>query len=92
MHCRPWGLAGGGDGYGNEVRLRIDGKEIADLPNAKVLTRRLKPGDAFTVLSGGGGGFGPPKEREREKLANDVRQGYVSLKAARELYGFSGDL
>ena len=88
MHCRPWGLAGGGDGYGNEVRLRIDGKVLTDLPNAKVLSRRLKPGDAFIVLSGGGGGFGPARERERARLANDVRQGYVSETAARELYGF----
>jgi N-methylhydantoinase B len=87
VHCQPWGLAGGGEGYGNEVRLRIDGKEIADLPNAKVLTRRLKPGDAFTVLSGGGGGFGPPRERDPAKLAHDMQQGYVSVKAARELYG-----
>jgi N-methylhydantoinase B len=88
VHCRPWGLAGGGDGYGNEVRLRLDGKEIANLPNAKVLTQRLKPGDAFIVLSGGGGGFGPPRERDPAKVAHDVRQGYVSVKAAAELYGF----
>jgi N-methylhydantoinase B len=86
VHCRPWGLSGGGEGMGNEVRLRVDGKEIADLPNAKVLTRRLKPGDSFTVRAGGGGGFGPAAERDPEKVAWDVRQGYVSLEAARELY------
>ncbi|HET7197792.1 MAG TPA: hydantoinase B/oxoprolinase family protein, partial [Burkholderiales bacterium] len=87
MHCRPWGLAGGGDGYGNEVRLRIDGREIADLPNAKLLSRRLKAGDAFIVRSGGGGGFGPPRGRDPAKVAQDVEQGYVSAKAAREVYG-----
>jgi N-methylhydantoinase B len=87
MHCRPWGLAGGGEGYGNEVRLRIDGKEIGDLPNAKVLSRRLKPGDAFIVRSGGGGGFGPPRERDPAKVAYDVKQGYVSAKVAGEVYG-----
>jgi N-methylhydantoinase B len=87
MHCRPWGLAGGGDGYGNEVRLRIDGKETGELPNAKVLSRRLKPGDAFIVRSGGGGGFGPPRSRDPAKVANDVKQGYVSAQTAREVYG-----
>jgi N-methylhydantoinase B len=87
VHCRPWGLAGGGDGFGNEVRLRLGGKEVADLPNAKVLMQRLKPGDAFIVRSGGGGGFGPPCDRDPEKVAHDVRQGYVSAKAAAELYG-----
>jgi N-methylhydantoinase B len=46
----------------------------------------LKPGDSFTVRAGGGGGFGPAAERDPEKVAWDVRQGYVSLGAARDLY------
>jgi len=69
------------------VALRIDGKEVTDLPNAKVLMKRLKPGDAITVRAGGGGGFGPPHERDPRRVEHDVRQGYVSLQAARSLYG-----
>ena len=72
---------------GNQVGLRIDGNEIADLPNGKLLTRRLKRGDGFILRSGGGGGFGSPHRRDPERVAHDVRQGYVSRKAARELYG-----
>ena len=87
MHCRPWGLAGGGDGAGNEVTLRLDGREVTDLPNAKVLVQRLKAGDSFTLMSGGGGGFGNPREREPTRVAFDVAEGYVSLEEARELYG-----
>jgi N-methylhydantoinase B len=87
VHCPPWGLAGGEAGAGNKVTLRIDGTEINDLPNAKVLTRRLKPHDAWTVFSGGGGGFGPPIEREPEYVADDVAQGYISPEAAYKLYG-----
>ncbi|HWG04541.1 MAG TPA: hydantoinase B/oxoprolinase family protein, partial [Beijerinckiaceae bacterium] len=87
MHCAPWGLAGGGAGAGNEVALRIDGAEIADLPNAKVYSRRLKAGDAFVVRSGGGGGFGPPTLRAPERVASDVREGYVSRECARDEYG-----
>lgn len=86
MHCRPWGLDGGSPGFGNEVALRVDGKDEA-FPNAKVFSRRLKPGDAFTIRSGGGGGFGRPHERDPERVAHDVRQGYVSPRLARELYG-----
>lgn len=86
-HCPPWGLEGGLSGKGNEVALRVDGREITDLPNAKILTQRLKPGDALTVRAGGGGGFGPPTEREPERVAHDVRQGYVSLRIAHEVYG-----
>jgi N-methylhydantoinase B len=87
MHCAPWGLAGGGAGAGNEVALRIDGEEITDLPNAKVYSRRLKRGDAFVLRSGGGGGFGLAIEREPERVAFDVAEGYVSRATAREIYG-----
>jgi N-methylhydantoinase B len=38
------------------------------------------------MLSGGGGGFGSPLEREAEKVAEDVREGYVSAEVAREVY------
>jgi N-methylhydantoinase B len=86
MHCRPWGLAGGLPGVGNEVTLRLAGSEVADMPNAKVLTSHLKPGDAFALKAGGGGGFGPPQERDPKHVAHDVRQGYVSRDAARSLY------
>jgi N-methylhydantoinase B len=87
VHCAPWGLAGGASGAGNQVTLRLGGKEITDLPNAKVLMKRLNPGDAITVRAGGGGGFGPAHEREPQRVAHDVRQGYVSLDAAAESYG-----
>ena len=87
VHCRPWGLRGGREGMGNQVTLRIDGKTLADLPNAKVISRALKRGDAFAMLSGGGGGFGPPLERDAERVAQDVRQGYISRAVAREVYG-----
>jgi N-methylhydantoinase B len=39
------------------------------------------------VLSGGGGGFGDPRLRPADKVAHDVSEGYVSLDAARTLYG-----
>jgi N-methylhydantoinase B len=86
-HCRPWGLAGGRDATGNQVALRLGGAWKEDFPNAKVLVAALKPGDAFRIRSGGGGGYGSPLERPAEAVAMDVRQGYVSVAAAAELYG-----
>ena len=91
VHCAPWGLAGGRDGAGNEVALRRDGVWQDDLPNAKLLTVRLRAGDAFALRSGGGGGFGPPQERPVEDVARDLRQGYVSLEAAERDYGVAID-
>jgi len=92
VHCAPWGLDGGMSGAGNQVTLRMGGKEINDLPNAKVLMKRLNAGDSITIRAGGGGGFGPPHERDPERVAEDVRQGYVSLAAAAEHYGVVLDL
>jgi N-methylhydantoinase B len=86
-HCRPWGLDGALEGTGNAVELRINGQWKTDFPNAKVLVAQLKPGDAFKIRSGGGGGYGSPLERPAEQVAEDVRQGYVTVKAAAELYG-----
>jgi N-methylhydantoinase B len=86
-HCRPWGLDGGLDGSGNAVEIRTGGKWKTDFPNAKVLVAQLKPGDAFKIRSGGGGGYGSPLERPLAQVVNDVRQGYVSLRAAADLYG-----
>lgn len=87
MHCKPWGLNGGKEAAGNSVVLRADGAWKEDYPNAKLLTARIKKGDAFAVRSGGGGGFGDPKKRPAETVANDVRQGYVSIHSARDDYG-----
>jgi N-methylhydantoinase B len=86
-HCKPWGLQGGLAGTGNDVALRLAGKWKTDFPNAKVLVAALKAGDAFRIRSGGGGGYGSPLMREVERVQEDVRQGYVSVAAAAELYG-----
>ena len=86
-HCRPWGLDGGLEASGNEVALRLDGEWKEDFPNAKVLAVNLKPGDAYRMRSGGGGGFGTPFSRDVESVLHDVRQGYISIETASRLYG-----
>jgi len=91
MNCKPWGLEGGLDGNGNEVELEVDGEERKDTVNAKVFTARLSGGDMVRIRAGGGGGFGPPWERPAAKVREDVRQGYVSLDAARDEYGVALD-
>lgn len=87
MHCKPWGLNGGMEAAGNTVVLRADGTWKEDYPNAKLLTARIREGDAFAVRSGGGGGFGDPRRRPAETVADDVRQGYVSVESAERDYG-----
>jgi N-methylhydantoinase B len=90
VDCRPWGLFGGLSALGNEVRLERGG-EIERFPTGKVLSQKIESGDAYTVCSGGGGGFGNPLDRKLDDLENDVRQGYVSKNAAHEFYGAAFD-
>jgi N-methylhydantoinase B len=86
MHCKPWGLEGGGEAAGNSVGIRRNGKWEIDLPNAKVFNVRLSRGDAYMMQSGGGGGFGDPMGRDPELVAEDVHEGYVSAAVALNVY------
>jgi N-methylhydantoinase B/oxoprolinase/acetone carboxylase alpha subunit len=47
----------------------------------------LREGDQVKILMPGGGGYGPAARRARAKVRRDVDEGFVSEKAARELYG-----
>ena len=86
MHCPPWGLSGGHPGMANEVFVAAKGEDPAAKPTGKVRNQRLRAGDRLFLRAGGGGGFGPPEERDPERVADDVRQGYISEASAREKY------
>jgi N-methylhydantoinase B len=49
-------------------------------------TIELEPGDMISYRTCGGGGYGPPEEREPQRVLRDVREGKVSLARAREIY------
>jgi N-methylhydantoinase B len=55
----------------------------------KVAGHLIEPGSTLMVRSAGGGGYGDPLERDPERVALDVREGYVSAEAARLDYGVS---
>ncbi|WP_310734387.1 hydantoinase B/oxoprolinase family protein [Ideonella livida] len=86
VHCKPWGIHGGHDAAGNGMAIRKRGVWDESLPNAKVFNVRLERGDAYKMLSGGGGGFGRPEERDPARVAADVREGYVSAEQAEQVY------
>ena len=49
-------------------------------------TLDLVPGDIISVRTCGGGGYGPPEEREPERVLRDVLEGKVSTERARDIY------
>ena len=48
---------------------------------------RTQAGAVSRYVTNGGGGWGEPKARDPERVMADVRNGYVSLTKAREIYG-----
>jgi N-methylhydantoinase B len=82
----PGGVLGGGAGAPSRHRLeRADGTELR-LPS-KATNLSIAAGDLVTLETAGGGGWGPPAERDPEALRQDVLDGKVSPEAARKVYG-----
>jgi N-methylhydantoinase B len=80
----PWGLAGGLPGRPNAGALRMpDGSRI---PVAKATGLKIPKGATFEIYCGGGGGYGPPSERDPSSVLEDVREGYVTEEQARTHY------
>jgi N-methylhydantoinase B len=76
----PLGLLGGENGPLREHR--VNGEVIH--PKGQ---QTLAPGDRVTMHEPGGGGFGPAKERPREKVLTDVENGFVTAEGALRDYG-----
>ncbi|WP_082540562.1 hydantoinase B/oxoprolinase family protein [Pseudolabrys sp. Root1462] len=86
--CKPWGVFGGLSGFGNSVAIHRGGADKETLfPNGKAINQVLKPGDAYILRSGGGGGYGSPLERDIASIERDVRCGYVTREQAETGYG-----
>jgi 5-oxoprolinase (ATP-hydrolysing)/N-methylhydantoinase B len=82
----------GGLGYTRTLTVRevpitgsqcTDRHEIKPYPLSNVV---FEPGDRIRLTTPGGGGYGDPKKRERERVEEDVKEGYVTAKAAAQFY------
>ena len=77
----PRGRNGGCNGITGRIFLK-SGKEL------KGKGRQSIPrGDCVVIEMPGGGGLGNPKNRKRESIANDVKNGLVSVEQAKTIYG-----
>jgi N-methylhydantoinase B len=83
----PWGVFGGLAGKTPTIDFVRPGQEV--LHALKCSHVRGGSGSTLRAVTGGGGGYGPPCERERELVKADIVDGYISARAAEELYGDS---
>jgi N-methylhydantoinase B len=77
----PKGRDGGGAGAAGGVEQKVSGKKMR--PKGFQV---IPDGDRLVLHMPGGGGMGPPHEREAARVARDVRDGLVSAAVARDVY------
>ena len=85
-----WGVLGGGRARPGRVVVENHASGKREHVH-KGRGYQLNPGDTVILDTGGGGGYGPPSERDLAAVQRDLDLGYVTRKAAREDYAVSVD-
>lgn len=82
----PWGMAGGSAGTVNLLQVvSSEGAESRDYGREAHIP--LRRGDVLRVITGGGGGWGDPREREAHLIEQDIDNGFLTEATASEAYG-----
>jgi N-methylhydantoinase B len=82
----PFGLKGGKPGA-KAKHVLIDDQNTEQVSVSKGPPVRLKPNARVACMPAGGGGIGDPLSRIPDSVLEDVKDGYVSLGAAKREYG-----
>ena len=83
---RPWGFAGGEDGYPGELTMQTSAGASRALPS-KVPYQKVGPGDRPITYGPSGGGYGDPFRRDPAAVLDNVLDGLFSPELARGHYG-----
>src|SRR5687767_4326315 len=91
-----WGLEGGGAGLPGATLYQAAGSSewqtmvqaFGKMSPSKYSNVQINAGDRVHVMAPGGGGYGDARERARDAVIDDVKQGFVTATAAREQYGY----
>jgi N-methylhydantoinase B len=80
----PWGLEGGVNGTPNYVEvIRASGKrERYSLASGVIVNCN----DVIRIVTGNGGGYGHPKQRDEALVREDIRSGYITAERAKDVY------
>ncbi len=82
----PFGVNGGGPALLNRFVYETDGGEATPPLISKITDVKIRRGQKVRLETPGGGGFGDPATRDPERVARDVRFGYISRGAAENDY------
>jgi N-methylhydantoinase B len=82
----PWGLLGGAEGSANRAEIhRRDGRVERTTMATGVPVRE---GELIRIVTGHGGGYGDPRERNPSAVQQDLRDGYITPQQAKDDYGY----
>jgi len=82
--CLPWGLKGGMEAKAGYVEIHHEGQAPRRILKGEAF---LELGDQVHIVCGGGGGFGPPYERDVKRVQVDLANGYISRESGLADYG-----
>lgn len=83
---KPWGMQGGLEGSNNYAQiLRHDGSVER---HHMCTTVKVMKGEVIRLTTGTGGGFGDPKNRPRDKVEKDIKNGFITEEQAEQHYGY----
>ncbi len=80
----PFGARGGEPGTAATLVVERISGEVESITKQRL---QLSPGDRIVTTTSGGGGFGDPRRRERLAVAKDLKEGKITARAARDIYG-----
>jgi N-methylhydantoinase B len=82
----PPGVLGGHAGSASRHNITRANGRVEKL-FSKVTNLSIEAGDVISMVSAGGGGYGKPLDRKPEQVLDDLLDGKVSPKIARQVYG-----
>ncbi len=83
--CPPWGLWGGKAGEPPDYLLKTPHDD--EFRSVDVVLHDVPADSRAAIRTSGGGGWGDPHKRDPQAVLRDVRDGLVSVEAARREYG-----
>tara|TARA_B100001121_G_C18700631_1_gene627680 strand:- start:1273 stop:5157 length:3885 start_codon:yes stop_codon:yes gene_type:complete len=81
----PQGVLGGYDSKPSYNGIIYENNSLEELGDAMMV--ELKPGQFICSIDSGGSGYGHPVNRDKNRVLNDIIEGYISEKEAETVYG-----
>lgn len=79
----PWGLNGGGSGKAATIKLVRKNGEVKEMGKTYFTA---EPGDRIIIETAGGGGYGNPINRQKERVLQDYIEGKITKETATDIY------